>query len=329
MVISMISKIYIYESDTLNPYVNLAIEKVLFNICEDDWLILYLWQNQNTVVIGRNQNPWAECQCALLNSEGGKIARRLSGGGAVFHDSGNLNYTFITSEQNYDLTTQTEIIKKACSHAGITTSISGRNDLLADGRKFSGNAFYNSNNKVYHHGTLLISTDIEKMQRYLTPDAKKLKSKGIKSVKSRVINLSELNSSLTTESMKEFLLKSLFDMYSLDLSYIEISNDNIVEKLTNEYSSWDYIYGKTLSFEYACENRFDWGNADLRLNIGKGKINNAQMFTDSMDWNLALNIQKAIIGCRLEYNDILSSLSKHVSAQVSQDISNLIMDRLS
>ena len=136
----MIKNLQYYISTSLNPYENLATEKYLLDTVAEDGYILYLWQNQNTVVIGKNQNPWAECRCNLLETEGGRLARRLSGGGAVFHDTGNLNFTFLCSAKNYDLDRQMKVIQTACSLAGIKTELSGRNDLLAAGRKFSGNA---------------------------------------------------------------------------------------------------------------------------------------------------------------------------------------------
>ena len=176
----MIGKIEIYMSEDFNPYRNLATEKLLLDSVGEDSLILYLWQNEKTVVIGRNQNPLAECNCALLKEENGFLARRLSGGGAVFHDCGNLNFTFLCCTENYDLEKQLRVIQKACEMAGIHAELNGRNDLLADGRKFSGNAFYNSKGKSYHHGTILINADKEKLTKYLTPPKAKLWAKGVK-----------------------------------------------------------------------------------------------------------------------------------------------------
>ena len=157
----MINKLKYYISTDFEPYKNLSIEKFLFDTVPEDTCILYLWQNKKTVVIGKNQNPWAECNCAVLSKDGGKIARRLSGGGAVFHDIGNLNFTFISSADNMDVQKNLKVIQRACGMAGIETEISGRNDILADGKKFSGNAFYNAKGKAYHHGTLLIKSNFD------------------------------------------------------------------------------------------------------------------------------------------------------------------------
>ena len=170
----MIKNLLFYISDTLNPYINLAKEKFLFDSVDNKTLILYLWQNQNTVVIGKNQNAYLECRTELLKQDGVTLARRLSGGGAVFHDIGNLNFTFICATENFDVSNHVKVIQNACRKANIETQISGRNDILANDKKFSGNAFYNSQGHSYHHGTILINADTEKLNRYLTPPKAKL-----------------------------------------------------------------------------------------------------------------------------------------------------------
>ena len=164
----MIHKLKLFESKTTEPYYNLAIEQHLLEIVSEGNCVLYLWQNENTVVIGRNQNAWKECRTTLLEEEGGRLARRLSGG-AVFHDRGNLNFTFLLPTAEYDLERQIEVIRRACAALGVPVEKSGRNDLLADGRKFSGNAFYHHEGHSYHHGTMLVDVNMEKLRRYLQP----------------------------------------------------------------------------------------------------------------------------------------------------------------
>ena len=138
----MVTKLTYIESDQVNPYKNLAVEEYLLLHCEDKECILYLWQNQNTVVIGRNQNAWKECKVTKLEEENGHLARRLSGGGAVYHDLGNLNFTFLVNKDEYSLEKQLQVIINAMGRLGLKAEKSGRNDILIDGKKFSGNAFY-------------------------------------------------------------------------------------------------------------------------------------------------------------------------------------------
>ena len=206
----MINKIKLYESNSLDPYLNLATEQHLMETVEEDACILFLWQNQNTVVIGKNQNAWKECRTTLLNEEGGVLARRLSGGGAVFHDLGNLNFTFLVPQAEYDLDRQFTVIKEAVNMLGLNTERSGRNDVLAEGRKFSGNAFYKNGKQAYHHGTLLVDVDMDKLGRYLNPSKAKLQAKGVDSVRSRVVNLKELNSQITIWYSRYFSRSSEF-----------------------------------------------------------------------------------------------------------------------
>ena len=169
--------LYFAEGQTFDPYFNLAMEKWL---CDhlDGRRILYLWQNEHTVVIGKNQNPLKECRLAALKQDGGLLARRCSGGGAVYHDLGNLNFTFLVREADYSVPRQLEVILHALNALGIPAERSGRNDILADGRKCSGNAFYRSEGRCYHHGTLLVDVDRAAMSRYLTVDPAKLAAKG-------------------------------------------------------------------------------------------------------------------------------------------------------
>jgi len=320
----MIKQLQIYISECTDPYKNLATEKYLMDAVQDDCCILYLWQNQSTVVIGRNQNPWAECSCALLEAEGGRLARRLSGGGAVFHDTGNLNFTFLCSTENYDVQKQMQVIQKACELAGITTEVSGRNDILADGRKFSGNAFYNSKGKSYHHGTLLICADMERMQRYLTPSKAKLEAKGVKSVKSRVVNLSELSVGITCKKMTDYMVKAFEEVYGISpTQFNNIDNEKIAE-LTARYGSWEYIYGSTIAFTFSCEDRFLWGNIQLQMQIKDGTIKTIKVYTDSMDWNLASKTEQALVNCRFDTESVEKAISNTLSPDIANDIINLL-----
>ncbi len=173
-----------------NPHRNLAREEALllgFDGGASADAVLYLWQNASTVVIGRNQNAWRECRTQQLEADGGTLARRTTGGGAVFHDLGNLNFSFLMPRAAYDLHRQLGVVQAAVRAFGIECEFSGRNDLLAGGRKFSGNAFRFTKDGALHHGTLMVKVDPERMAKYLQVSKEKLEAKGVKSVPSRVV----------------------------------------------------------------------------------------------------------------------------------------------
>lgn len=307
---SMINKLYIYESSDLDPYRNIATEKYLLEKVEPGSCILYLWQNKNTVVIGRNQNPWAECRTGLLEQEGGKLARRLSGGGAVYHDLGNLNFTFLVCQEDYDVDKQLSVIQAACLQVGIPAEKSGRNDMLADGRKFSGNAFYHTNGKSYHHGTLLVNADMEMLSRYLTPPKAKLQAKGVQSVRSRVVNLVELCPGLTCDNLKTHLRNAFTRVYNLPVQELQLDSaaTAYIQSQANMLGSWDWLYGTRLPFSLNCEERFSWGYIQLQLQVESGVITQASVYSDAMDWALPQLIKQALSGCQFVKEKVVSVL---------------------
>ena len=321
-------QIQLYISQTTDPYFNLATEQYLLENQPVDSCTLYLWQNENTVVIGRNQNPWKECRVSALEQDGGRLARRLSGGGAVFHDLGNLNFTFLTREENYDLDSQLSVIQCACGSLGIATERSGRNDLLADGRKFSGNAFYNHKGLAYHHGTLLIRVDGEKLQRYLSPPKAKLEAKGIDSVRSRVINLADLCPDLTCETMKEAMIEAFRQIYDAPMHTITLSPGQLeqIQDLRKKYADWQWLFGPRLPMSFSCQQQFPWGNVLLELQVDSGTVAAARCYTDAMDWLLADAVEASLTGCRFTLPDLQQALQAHLSnlPQILQDLLTLL-----
>jgi lipoate-protein ligase A len=295
----MINSILLYESRCFDPYRNLAVEQVLLESVKEGQCILYLWQNENTVVIGRNQNPWKECATSLLEEEGGKLARRLSGGGAVFHDLGNLNFTFLLPQGDFDTERQLKVIQTALKSFGIDTEISGRNDLTANAQKFSGNAYYKNGVQAYHHGTLLVIADMSKLSRYLTPSKAKLQSKGVDSVRSRVVNLKELNPEITIEGLKAALAEAFSKVYGVPSNTLMESelDQNRIAELTCRNRSWEWNFGQKMPFTMECQDRFPWGSIQIQLEIQHGLIHSAQVWTDAMDFRLAPKIQQALTGC--------------------------------
>ena len=308
----MINRIKLYEGNSFDPYLNLATEQYLMETVEEDACILFLWQNQNTVVIGKNQNAWKECRTALLQEEGGFLARRLSGGGAVFHDLGNLNFTFLVPQEEYDLDRQFSVIAEAVSLLGLQAERSGRNDVLAEGRKFSGNAFFKHDGKAYHHGTLLIDVDMDKLGRYLNPSKAKLQAKGVDSVRSRVVNLTELNPDITIASMKEAMAKAFAKVYGKPMTVITDKDfdHQAIEALRRRNASWEWNYGQKLPFTAELEARFPWGGIQLCLQVEGGIVTGVKVFSDAMDWQLPGQMEALLLGARFEKDDICGRLQK-------------------
>ena len=195
-------------SENTSPYYNLALERSLFDFVDEDTVILYLWQNSHTIVIGKNQNAYAECKVDEFIGAGGTLARRPSGGGAVYHDLGNLNFSIICKESIAKEHTYQRIVKQALGYFGIVSEFNGRNDLTVNDKKFSGNAFYVKDDVMCQHGTILINSDFKELSKYLTPDISKLERNHVKSVESRVVNLSEISNQITVESLKEAMIKA-------------------------------------------------------------------------------------------------------------------------
>ena len=327
----MVTKIFIYNAQGTNPHENLAAEKVLMDALQPGEAMLYLWQNLNTVVIGKNQNAWLECRTSLLEEEGGKLSRRLSGGGAVYHDLGNLNFTFLMCKEDYNLDKQVEVIKQACALSGIQAEKSGRNDLLADGRKFSGNAFYQDKVHAYHHGTLMVDVDKEKLGRYLSPPKAKLEAKGVASVRSRVVNLKELAPELTIEGMRRNMEAAFQNVYGLSATEF-VLDDTMkaqIHQLKDLYSSWDYLYGAPLSFTFSCEEKFDWGYVGLQLDAKGGIVQEVGINTDAMDWTLPESIVRALKGCRFDTDSMVYALQQaFLPADVCEDLCQLIRKQI-
>lgn len=323
----MIRKIGLCYARGFDPYANLALERWLLEHVEEDQCILYLWQNQNTVVIGKNQNPWAECRVAELEADGGKLARRMSGGGAVFHDLGNLNFTFLVPEDAYDLDRQLLVIQRACALAGIPTERSGRNDVLTQGRKFSGNAFYHGQGRAYHHGTILIHADSQKLQKYLTPPKAKLEAKGVSSVRSRIINLRELQPELTCETMKAYLSQAFTEVYGLSAVQIPVPDDKTLESFRSTFSSWEYLFGKPLPFQLECQRKFPWGYIQLQIQVHSGILQQLNVYTDAMDWTLSDQIRSALSGCPLSRDAIKKALLP-LDPVISEDILTLLSQEI-
>ena len=237
---------YIYSAPTGDGWLNLARDGYFLENNKKGDVILYFYVNKNAVIIGRNQNAWKECSIANMNADGVQLVRRHSGGGAVFHDNGNLNFSFITDEKHYDLNRQMRVILNAVSKLGLKAELSGRNDITVDGKKFSGNAFSLAKGNRSHHGTILVNADLAKLSNYLCVSKEKMRSKGIDSVRARVCNLCELSSGLTVEAMRRLVIESFIEEYGAASEYVFDGTALAeVEERRERLASWEWRFGKT------------------------------------------------------------------------------------
>lgn len=269
-----------------NPYLNLSVESQLLDKYQENTITLFLWRNRQTVVIGTNQNPYSECDVETLLKEDGHLARRRTGGGAVYHDHGNLNFSFVADKKIYDVKRQMNVIQKALLNYGLETEVSGRNDITYQGRKFSGNAFAKTKDQGLHHGTILIKTDGEKLQRYLKVRPAKLHKHGVKSVASRVINLSEV-ADITSDNIIPHLVKAFEIVYDNEAKVIDFDSLLTEEtiNLSRHISSDEYLFGKWKEFSTKKSSTFEWGCVDIDLDIDeeKGIIKDITIASDVLE----------------------------------------------
>lgn len=322
-------KLKVVESYSVDPWYNLSVEEKLLKEVKSNEVILYLWQNKHTVVIGRNQNPWHECKHETLNENGGKLARRLSGGGAVYHDMGNLNFTFIAEKKYFNIEKQLQVIIDAVKQFGIGAKFTGRNDITVDDKKFSGNAFYYDENRAYHHGTLLVNADIENLGKYLSVNTEKIKSKGIKSVKSRVVNLQTLSESITVDGLKKALIDVFGKTYSSEMLKKQrvcenMYSDEVVMSAYMKNKSWEWLFGQTPEFNMKFDKRLSFGWIEVLLLIKDSKVKNIRLYSDAMDVSLIKALKDTLEGCNFNKEDIEISLKSLASEFDEKQVDEIV-----
>ena len=318
------SRLQIIISPQYDPFLNRAVEQYLTECQEEGVVTMYLWKNQQTVVIGYNQNPYAECNVKLLIDEGGHLMRRGTGGGAVYHDLGNINFSFIADKRLYDVKKQLSVIQNALLSYGLQTEISGRNDLTCEGRKFSGNAFAKGQLNHLHHGTILIKTDGAMMQRYLIVDKAKLMKNGVKSVASRVINLSELVPELTSENIKMPLIASFEKVYDGKADVLDFDtfiNNSEVQAIRAHIASDDFLFSRWEQFKTTKKARFPWGGVEIALQVDEANaiIKDIQIASDCLEPETIQLAKQLLSGASTK------TAPEHDSDnEILQDIVNLI-----
>lgn len=328
---------FIDNKGITDPMINLAIEEyILENFGETDSYLLF-YVNKPSIIIGRNQNTIEEINTDYVEANNIKVVRRLSGGGAVYHDEQNLNFSFITKDdgesfQNFQKFTQP--IVDALNKKGVPVELQGRNDLVVDGRKISGNAMFSTRGRMFSHGTLMLNSEIEELSRALKVKKVKIESKGIKSVKSRVANISEfLDEEITMDEFKELILKYVFDVEDLNdvPEYVLTQEDwdNINEISKNRYQKWEWNYGKSPAFNIQESHKFPAGLVDVRLNVKNGIIEDCTIFGDFFGVGNIVDLENKLIGLRHDRNAIEEALedfpvSHYLGRITKEDFINLL-----
>lgn len=312
---------YIYSAPTGDGWLNLARDGYFLENNKKGDVVLYFYVNKNAVIIGRNQNAWKECNIANMDADGVQLVRRHSGGGAVFHDNGNLNFSFITDEKHYDLNRQMRVILNAVSKLGLKAELSGRNDITVDGKKFSGNAFSLAKGNRSHHGTILVNADLTKLSNYLCVSKEKMRSKGIDSVRARVCNICELSSGLTVEAMRRLVIESFIEEYGAASEYVFDGTALAeVEERRERLASWEWRFGKTPQFDFETDKRFSFGDTQIYFNSRNGVIRETKVYSDCLDTELTTEIENALTGVHFRKEEIKAALSKMKDQNIAAEL---------
>ncbi|MCY8032718.1 lipoate--protein ligase LplJ [Bacillus sonorensis] len=306
--------LFIDNQNITDPRINLAIEEYCLKYLDPEQTYLLFYINQPSIIIGKNQNTIEEINTKYVDENGIIVVRRLSGGGAVYHDLGNLNFSFITKDDGnsfHNFKKFTEPVVAALKRLGVDAELSGRNDLMANGRKISGNAQFSTRGRMFSHGTLLFDSEIEHVVSALKVKKDKIESKGIKSIRSRVANISEfLDQKMTTEEFRELLLRYIFDTEG-DIPEYKLTDEDwkIINQISKErYQNWDWNYGKSPKFNLQHSKRFTAGSIDIRLEVHKGMIQECKIFGDFFGVGDVGEIEDKLSGVQYERNAIEEAL---------------------
>jgi lipoate---protein ligase len=294
---------FIDNKGITDPRINLAIEEYALktmDVDKDSFFLFYI--NEPAIIIGKNQNTIEEINTDFVDINGIHVVRRLSGGGAVYHDLGNLNFSFLTKDdgdsfRNFKKFTQP--IVDALKDMGVDAELSGRNDILAEGRKISGNAQFTTKGRMFSHGTLMFDTEIDAVVSALKVRKDKIESKGIKSIRSRVANITEfLEQKTTIEEFRLTLLHSIFggEEHVKEMVLTEEDWANIKELSKQRYGNWDWNYGKSPAFNMSHSERFPTGGIDVRLQVKNGLIEDAHIYGDFFGVGDVADIESRLVG---------------------------------
>ncbi len=316
-------------SNSNNPYHNLALEEVLFRNVEGS--ILYLWQNDNTIVVGKNQNTFEEINAAEVERQNINVVRRGTGGGAVYHDLGNLNFSVIVDikeDEFYEYSSFLEPVIRALKYFKIEATLQGRNDLVVNGAKISGNAQMLSGNRVLHHGTLLINSDLSVLSAALKVSKSKLQSKGIKSVRSRVANISDVTSAdINIQTLEKKIIEEYCGKESQELFLDDMFLQKVEKLAKDKYSSYAWVYGESPKSNFTSEKKFSFGTLKVYLDVENGFIKSCNFSGDFLDTRDISKVAKVLEGTVYLRKNIKDKLNEiHIEKYLKNMQANELTD---
>ncbi|MDM5213825.1 lipoate--protein ligase [Peribacillus sp. NJ4] len=308
--------LFIDNKGITDPRINLAIEEYALKHLNIDETYLLFYINRPSIIIGRNQNTIEEINADYVEGNGITVVRRLSGGGAVYHDLGNLNFSFITKDDGdsfHNFKKFTQPVVETLEKLGIHAELSGRNDILAEGKKISGNAMFSTKGRMFSHGTLLFQSEMDHIVSALKVKKDKIESKGIKSIRSRVGNIADfLKEPMSVEEFRSFLLQNIFKGSGKVTEYVLTEADwEEIHKISEErYQNWAWNYGKSPKFNLQNSHRFAVGSVDIRLEVNRGIIENCKIYGDFFGVGEVADIEQKLTGIRYEKEAISSVLDE-------------------
>lgn len=324
------------DIQTTDPAWNLALEQYVFDRLPRDRAWLMLWQNDNAIIIGKHQNTLAEINEAYVQQHGIQVVRRLSGGGAVYHDLGNLNYTLIADDhsETMDFGRFCRPVIRALKKCGVQAELNGRNDMTIGGKKFSGNAQYRKNGRVMHHGTLLFDSDPAVLASALQVDQEKIKAKGVKSVRSRVTNIRpHLPIDMTLSQFRAVLLQSILE--ELPGAAYTLTEEDLaaVEAIRRErYGTWEWNYGRSPACDVHKRRRFEGcGTVEAFLTLKQGRIAEISFRGDFFSPEDPTALATLLAGCPLTLSELQKCLcatdvGRFFHGLSSQQLVSLLID---
>ncbi len=293
-----------------DPTLNLALEEYAVRNLDPDENILLFYINQPSIIVGKNQNTLEEINHDYVREQGIRVVRRISGGGAVYHDLGNLNFSFIQKYRQGAILKFHEFTKPvvaALNKLGVPAEVNGRNDILAGGRKISGNAQFFTAQKMFSHGTLLYNSELDAVTEALRVKMAKIESKGLKSVRSRVANIAEfLERVPTVEEFRDYLTQEIF-AGSSEIPRYEFKPSEwqeIVALADSKYRTWDWNYGSSPPFNVQKQQRYDFGQIDARIEVKKGVIQSLKIYGDFFGEHEIAELEARFVGVRFDRDEL-------------------------